>query len=121
MANEQRALRVLLVEDEGMLALMIAEMLTCLGHVVVGPVGRLGRALELARREALDVAILDVNLRGAASYPVAEVLAARGIPFVFSTGYEHDTVREPFSTRPLLQKPFQETDLQVEIDRAMAQ
>jgi CheY-like chemotaxis protein len=80
-------LRVLLVEDEIMIALLLEEMLAELDFEVVGPVARLDRAVEMAQRQALDVALLDVNLNGKEIYPVAEALAAREVPFVFVTGY----------------------------------
>ena len=91
-AREQPALRatrlrVLLVEDESMVALLLEDMLTELHHEVVGPVARLDKALEIAQWQALDVALLDVNLNGEEIYPVAEALAVREIPFVFVTGY----------------------------------
>jgi CheY-like chemotaxis protein len=105
-------LRVLLVEDENLVALLLGDMLAELGHTVVGPVARLGKALEIAQREAFDVAILDVNINGEKAYPIAEALAARGIPFVFSTGYDKKSLREPYSDRPALQKPFERHDLQ---------
>jgi CheY-like chemotaxis protein len=104
-------LRVLLVEDENLVALLLEDMLAELGHTVVGPVARLDKALETAQREAFDVAILDVNINGEEAYPIAEVLASRGIPFVFSTGYGKKTLRAPYSDRPL-QKPFERHELQ---------
>jgi len=106
------ALRVLLVEDENLVALLLEDMLAELGHTVVGPVARLDKALEAAQREAFDVAILDVNINGEAAYPIADALAARGIPFVFSTGYGKTSLRAPYSDRPALQKPFQRHELQ---------
>lgn len=105
-------LRVLLVEDENLVALLLEDMLAELGHTVVGPVARLDKALETAQREAFDVAILDVNINGEESYPIADALAARGIPFVFSTGYGKKSLRAPYSDRPALQKPFQRHELQ---------
>ena len=75
--------RVLLVEDENLVAILLEDMLAELGHSVVGPVARLNKALEMAQREAIDLAILYVNINGEQVYPVAEALAARGIPFVF--------------------------------------
>ena len=86
MATDQRKLRVLLVEDEMLVALMVVDMLERLGHEVIGPATRLKQAIELAQREAFDLAILDVNLQGTESYPVTEVLVMRGIPFVFASG-----------------------------------
>jgi CheY-like chemotaxis protein len=104
-------LRVLLVEDEIMVALLLEDMLAELGHSVIGPVARLGKALKTARSEAFDVAFLDVNLDGQEVYPVAEVLAARGTPFVFVTGYDRTGLRAPYGDRPTLQKPFRRRDL----------
>lgn len=104
-------LRVLLVEDEIMVALLLEEMLAELGHTVVGPVARLERALEMTQREPFDVAILDVNINGSEVYPVAEALAARDIPFAFVTGYGGKGLRTSYCDRPTLQKPFRRRDL----------
>jgi CheY-like chemotaxis protein len=104
-------LRVLLVEDEIMVALLLEDMLAELGHTVMGPVARLDKALGMAQSEAFDLAFLDVNLDGEQVYPVAEVLAARGIPFVFVTGYGREGLRPPYGDRPTLQKPFRRHDL----------
>ena len=104
-------LRVLLVEDEIMIALLVEDMLGELGHTILGPVARLDRAIEMARSETFDFALLDVNLNGQQVYPVAEALAARGIPLVFVTGYGRTGVRAPYLDRPTLQKPFRRHDL----------
>jgi CheY-like chemotaxis protein len=104
-------LRVLLVEDEIMVALLLEDMLAELGCTVVGPVARLDKALGLARSEAYDLAFLDVNLDGEEVYPVVEAVAARDIPFVFVTGYGRAGVRAPYSDRPTLQKPFRRHEL----------
>lgn len=104
-------LRVLLVEDEVMVALLFEDMLSEFGHEVIGPVANLGRAVEMAQREVLDVAILDLNINGKEVYPVAEALAARAIPFIFATGYGKQGVRTPYGDRPILQKPFLRRDL----------
>lgn len=109
--DNSSGLRVLLVEDENLIALLLEDMLVDLGHTVIGPVARLNKALEIAQGEALDVAILDVNINGGDTYPVAEALAARDIPFVFSTGYGKSTLCAPYRDRPILQKPFQQDDL----------
>lgn len=105
-------LRVLLVEDENLVALLLEDMLAELGHTVVGPVARLDKALETVQREAFDVAILDVNINGEEAYPIAEALVARGVPFIFSTGYGKKSLSAAYSDRPALQKPFQRHDLQ---------
>jgi DNA-binding response OmpR family regulator len=104
-------LRVLLVEDEFMVALLLETDLTEIGCEIIGPIGRVDRALEIARREAVDVAILDININGNEVYPVAEALAARGIPFVFVSGYGRRGLRAPWGDRPTLQKPFRIGDL----------
>lgn len=100
------SLRVLLVEDEALVAMLLEDVLDTLGHRVIGPVARLGKAVTMAREEALDVGILDVNLAGQEVYPVADALAARGIPFIFVTGYGESALRAPYGGRPILAKPF---------------
>jgi CheY-like chemotaxis protein len=99
-------LRILVVEDEVLIALEIEERLQRLGCEIVGPVGRLERALELARSTALDGALLDVNIKGGLVYPVAEELLTREVPVVFSTGYAPDTLPPVFRGLPCLCKPF---------------
>jgi CheY-like chemotaxis protein len=99
-------LRVLLVEDETAVAMMLEDMLAALGYTVIGPVARLDKAVAMAEREAVDVALLDVNLNGSEVYPVAAALAARGIPFAFCTGYGKAGLRAPYDDRPTLPKPF---------------
>jgi len=105
-------LRVLLVEDENLVALLLEDMLAELGHSVVGPVARLKKAVEMAQSEAIDLAILDVNINGEEAYPIAEVLEARGIPFIFSTGYGKSSLPARYRDRPTLAKPFQQRTLQ---------
>ena len=99
-------LRVLLVEDEAMVAMLLEDALSDLGHQVVGPVAKLDKAVAMARQESFDIGILDVNFAGQEVYPVAEILAARGIPFVFVTGYGESALRPPYTGRPVLPKPF---------------
>ena len=79
--------RVLLVEDEPMIAFALEDMVIELGYEVVGPAYRLPEALDLAGREQFDAAVLDVNLNEQQSFPVADLLTSRGIPFLFATGY----------------------------------
>jgi CheY-like chemotaxis protein len=107
-----KRLRILVVEDEALVALLLEGMLIDLGHSVVGPVARFSKALEMAQREELDVAILDVNIHGQETYAVAEALAARQVPFVFATGYDPKRLREPYRDGPVLQKPYMQSDLQ---------
>ena len=93
MANSEKSnrqiagLRVLVVEDENLIALLLEDMLAELGHTVIGPVARVKKALDMIQREEIDLAILDVNINGEETYPIADVLAARDVPFFFSTGY----------------------------------
>ena len=107
----ESGLRILLVEDESLVAMLLEDMLTDLGHQVVGPVSRIGKAMELAQSEQLGAAILDVNLNGLEVYPVAAVLAARGIPFIFATGYGKRNLPAQFDGRPTLAKPFRQQDV----------
>jgi DNA-binding response OmpR family regulator len=79
--------RILVVEDEALIALFTTDLLTKAGYAVIGPADRLETGLELARNETFDAALLDVNLDGAVVWPIAELLVARGIPFVLLSGY----------------------------------
>jgi len=99
-------LRVLLVEDEAMVAMMIEDMLSDLGCQVIGPASRVSRALDLLEHDGIDAAVLDVNLGGEAVFPVADRLAAAGVPFVFSTGYGTAGLDARHAARPVLQKPY---------------
>jgi CheY-like chemotaxis protein len=113
--------RLLLVEDEAMVAMMIEEMLTELGCVVVEVAGTLARGLSLAQSgaETLDVAVLDINLGGDKVYPVAEMLAAGGVPFVFSTGYGLAGIAPAFACIPALAKPFRPEALEAALMAAL--
>ena len=104
-------LRVLVVEDDMLIAACIEEALHGVGCVVVGPVSKLEAALELANEETLDAAILDINIRGGHVYPVAERLRARGIPFALASGYGDWALPEAFRNQPRLTKPFTEQEL----------
>ncbi|MGC1351781.1 MAG: response regulator, partial [Xanthobacteraceae bacterium] len=86
---------------------MIAECLTESGHTVIGPLSRASDALQAATDGDYDAAILDINLGDGMAYPVADIVSARGIPFVFVTGYDADTIDERFSAVPILQKPIE--------------
>lgn len=103
--------RVFVVEDEMMVAMLIEDMLDELGCEIVGPAGRIEDAMSIANEAAIDAAVLDVNLNGHETYPVADMLMRRGIPFIFATGYGAGGLAERFSATPVLQKPFQERDL----------
>jgi DNA-binding response OmpR family regulator len=117
--NGARPTRVLLVEDEMMVSMLIEDMLVDLGFEVVGPFVRVGDALEAARNEEIDVAVLDFNLNGETSYPVAWTLRERNVPFVFATGYGASVLNQTFRDIPLLQKPFERSDLNWALRRAL--
>jgi len=104
-------LRVLVVEDEMMVSMLIEDMLTDLGCAIVGPASRLDEAMELARATEFDCAVLDVNLGGQPIFPVADLLRERGRPFAFATGYGDAGLRDQDRGAPVLQKPFREGDL----------
>lgn len=107
-----RKLRVLIVEDEALVAMLIEDMLTDLGHEVAGVAARVEQAQILARESEIDLAMLDLNLSGQRTDSVAHVLAARGIPFVFATEYGAAGVEDDiWRDVPVLQKPFQIEDL----------
>ena len=104
-------LRVLVVEDEMMVSMLIEDMLEDLGCKVVGPASRLDEAMALAADAELDCAVLDVNLGGQSIFPLADFLRAKGAPFAFATGYGDAGLRDVDKGSPVLQKPFRETDL----------
>jgi CheY-like chemotaxis protein len=98
--------RILVVEDETIIGMMIQDTLEDFGYEVIGPAPRLPKALELAEREHFDVALLDVNVAGDLVYPVARKLTERKIPFVFLTGYGKSGIHPDFVARPVLTKPL---------------
>ena len=104
--------RVLVVEDEMMIAMLVEDMLAELGCAVVGPAHALDAALDLARTEAqIDAALLDVNLAGQPVFAVADALREKGVPAIFSTGYGDAALRDVDRGAPVLQKPFRAGDL----------
>lgn len=105
-------MRVLVIEDEMTIAMLIEDMLLDLGHDVIDLAMRLPQALESAAEAVVDLAILDVNLDGEKSFPVADLLASRNIPFVFATGYGRAGVDEHYYSAPILSKPFTARDLE---------
>jgi CheY-like chemotaxis protein len=112
--------RVLLVEDEAMIALLLEDMLSDLGCEVVGPAYALAPALALAAGEApIDVAILDVNIAGRPVFEVADALRARQVPMVFSSGYGEAGLRDVDRGAPMLGKPFRAGDLAAALREAL--
>jgi DNA-binding response OmpR family regulator len=107
--------RVLVVEDEMLIAMEVEDALQALGCQILGPVATVDRALKLALEETFDAAVLDVTIRGGNAYPVAEVLLARGIPFVFASGYGDWALPETLRNQPRLTKPFTAAQLEEQI------
>lgn len=109
MSDALKGRRVLVVEDESLVAMLLETILEDLGCIPVGPVSTVNEGLEKARDEAvLDLALLDVNVAGREVFPVADALAARGVPVVFSTGYGEAGLPEKWRGAQALQKPFSE-------------
>jgi PAS domain S-box-containing protein len=104
--------RVLVVEDEALVAMVVTDALTELGYQVVGPFSRPPDALAAVKNGPIDAAVLDINLAGTLVYPIADELAARGVPFVFVTGYGIESVEKRFAHVPVLPKPIERETLQ---------
>jgi len=111
MTISSTAPRVLVVEDEYLIRMLLEDMLDELGYGVAAAVGTVSEARQFAASGEFNAAILDVNLDGEEIYPVADILAKRGLPFVFITGYGERSLPEPYRGRPALQKPFQAEQL----------
>lgn len=109
--------RVLVVEDESLIAMLVEDGLETLGYEVVGPVGTVDAALRLVEQTPFDLALLDINLGGKQSFPIAEALEARGIPYVFLTGYDRSSLPLAFQHRFGLQKPFRMSALQQALEK----
>ena len=101
--------RILVVEDEALVAMLLEDILADFGCEVVGPAMRLDEGLELARMNGLDAAILDINLGGERSYPIADILDAKRVPLIFVTGYGHSG--RPGKEDRVLQKPYRSPQL----------
>jgi DNA-binding response OmpR family regulator len=109
--------RVLVVEDEIMVAIYVEDLLTELGFEVVGIATGLRQALPLARSGNFDFAVLDINLAGEMSFPIADILRERGIPFLFASGYGSKGLTEDYRSATRIQKPFVSEQLARAIDR----
>jgi CheY-like chemotaxis protein len=115
-------LKVLVVEDEALVSMLLEDMLGDLGCEIVGPIMRLKEALAAAEdpAQAMDIAILDVNLAGERSFPVAEALERRGCLFVLATGYDDAGIDERWRNKPMLRKPFLPHQLEQVLQDALA-
>ena len=112
--------RVLVVEDEYLIRMLLEDMLADLGYAIAAAVGSIAEAREQAASGDFCAAVLDVNLDGEEIYPVADLLAERGLPFVFVTGYGERSLPERYRDRPALQKPFQAEQLEVALSGLLA-
>ncbi len=120
MPQGSQAGRVLLVEDDGLVAMLVEDMLDELGFAFAGNPGSVTEGLAAVSRGDFDVAVLDLNLNGERVYPVADALVAAGIPFVFATGYGASEVPETYRRWPVAAKPFRLDDLETALKTAMA-
>ena len=111
--------KVLVVEDEMIIAMLIEDMLDEFGCKLVGPATNVPRALELIGKESIDVAVLDLNLDGKDTYAIADALQRKSVPFIFATGYGSTGLRQEYGNRPVLQKPFQARDLSTALTEAL--
>ena len=112
--------RIFVVEDEALVALQLEDMLAELGLEVAASCARLDDALETARTIACDVAVLDINLSGQKSFPVAEALKSRGVPFFFATGYGGSVLPPALTDAQILHKPYGLDDLKAALLRALS-
>ncbi|KRA48748.1 response regulator [Pseudoxanthomonas sp. Root630] len=108
---------VFVVEDESLLLMLLEDLLPEMGYTVLASAGSVADALANLSAIAPDVAVVDVNLAGTPSFPVAEALRARGIPFLFTTGYGQEGLPAHYADVPVLAKPFRRHDLEVALAR----
>jgi DNA-binding response OmpR family regulator len=97
--------RILIIEDDYMIANQLARAFEALGGEVVGPTGSLGKAIQLVETAEFDCALVDINLRGVESYPVVDILMRRGVPVAFISGYDRTNIPDRYRSIPLIQKP----------------
>jgi DNA-binding response OmpR family regulator len=115
-----QGMRVLVVEDDSIISMLIEDFLDTLGCEVVATAAQLEDGLSKANNTAIDVAVLDVNLHGQLSYPIALALRGRAIPFIFATGHGMTPVPQSLTRVPILSKPFGMAELQIALHRATA-
>lgn len=118
--GETKALRVLIVEDEVLLAMTLEDALEGLGHIVAGVATRMPDALLMAANSEIDFAVLDLNLSGTLSFPVADILRSRGVPFVFATGYGPTGMNEAYRNEIVLTKPYGFRELENAVNKVIS-
>ena len=114
------ARRVLVVEDEPLVAMNLEDMLTGLGHIVTATATRIDKALSLVEVSEFNLAVLDINLAGSNTFQVAAILRRRGIPFIFTSGYGVDGLIDGYRGEYLLTKPFSVRQLELMIARVLS-
>ena len=119
-SGARRARRLLVVEDECLIALNLVEQLAELGYVVIGPAFTMAEALHLAAVAAFDVAVVDLKLQGVFAGEVADILIRRQIPFLFVTGYSEVPDRKRYKNIAVLTKPVRTLDLQRAVEDVLA-
>lgn len=111
--------RVIVIEDEWLVATLLSDMLTELGHVVLATAADVQEALDAVEQDDVDLVFLDLNLGGERATAVIDLLLARGVPFACTTGYGEDALEERLRDRPILQKPFELRDIERVIAQAL--
>lgn len=117
-ASKLKGLRVLVVEDEALIAMMVEDMLVEIGCVVAGSVADASGALAVVSSQPVDAVILDIHLADGESYGFADEMLQRGTPIVFCTGDSSSEIRRPYSSQPFITKPFGLEDLSGGLNRA---
>jgi DNA-binding NtrC family response regulator len=109
--------RILIAEDEFLVSLLLEQDVTSAGYCVAGPFNNFTEALDAVRRGGFDLALLDINMHGHMAYPLADELLARGVPFIFMSGYGAHDLPERFRTCPRISKPYEAKSLLNEVER----
>jgi len=112
--------RVMIAEDEFLVALSLEEDLRANGFTVLGPYSTIEEASQAVAREAIDAALLDINMRGRLAFSVADLLKIRGVPYLFLSGYNGSILPEPHRNVPCLAKPYEPLSLMRELHRLMS-
>jgi CheY-like chemotaxis protein len=120
MSEELERKRVLVVEDSPVVAPFTADVLEELGYAVIGPAPNMAAAREMIEDELFDAAIMDVHIRGERVFPLCEALAAKGVPFVLTSGYADWQIPDKWEDRPRLQKPYTIDEVEAALAGALA-